>query len=81
MKKFKVTVQFDIKNPTVADCLMNNFDLDSMDDTGTVEMWYTSRGNKNSSAESAMRGMKQILNGFTNLKRGFKILSAKEIQQ
>ena len=81
MKKFKVTVQFDIKNPAVVNCLTNNFDLDGMDDNGTVEMWYTGKGNKNSSVESAMRGMKQLLNGFANLKKGFRILGAREIPQ
>lgn len=80
MKKFKVTVQFDLKNPKVVNCLMINFDLDNMDDSGVVEMWYTSRGNKNSNEETAIKGMKKILNSFPSLKRGFKILGAREVK-
>lgn len=79
MKKFKVKVQFDLKNPKVVNCLMVNFDLDNMDDNGVVEMWYTSKGNKNSTEETAINGMKKILNFYPSFKRGFKILGAREV--
>ena len=81
MKKYKVTVQFDLANQRVVDCLMNNFDLDNMDDDGVVEMWYTNKGNKTSTEETAIKGMKKILNSFVNLKRGFKVIGAREINQ
>lgn len=80
MKKFKVTVQFDLKNERVVNCLMVNFDLDNMDDNGIVEMWYTNKGNSTSTEESAMKGMRKILNSFPSFKRGFKILGAREVK-
>lgn len=80
MKKFKVTVQFDLKNERVVNCLMNNFDLDNMDDNGIIEMHYTSKGNANSNEQTAMNGMKKTLNSFVNLKRGFKIIDAREVK-
>lgn len=81
MKKFKVTVKFDLTNKKVVDCLMCNFSLDNMDDDGVVEMLYTSKGNKTSTEETAMKGMRKYLNFFESFKRGFQILSAREINQ
>lgn len=80
MKKFKVTVQFDLKNEKVVECLMNNFDIDNMDDNGVVEMHYTSKGNKNSTEQSARNGMKKKLSFFEGFKRGYKILGAREVK-
>lgn len=80
MKKFKVTVKFDLKNERVVDCLMANFDLDNMSDDGVVEMWYTSKGNSRSTEETAIKGMRKILNFFEGLKRGFVILGAREVK-
>lgn len=81
MRKFKVTVKFDLKNERVVNCLMINFDLDNMDDEGVIEMWYTSKGNSTSTEETAMKGMRKILNSFPSLKRGFTILGAREVQK
>lgn len=79
MKKFKVTVQFDLSKEKVVNCIMANFDYDKMDDNGIIEMIYTSKGNKNSTEETAIKGMKKTLNFFESFKRGYKILGAREI--
>lgn len=80
-RKFKVTVQFDLSKPAVCDCIMQNFDFSKMSDDGIIEMVYTSKGNKNSSEETAIKGMKQYLNWFEGFKRGYKILAAREIAE
>lgn len=80
MKKFKVTVQFDITNEKVVACLMNNFDYEKMDDNGVIELHYTSKGNKNSTEQSAINGMKRTLSFYEGFKRGYKILGAREVK-
>lgn len=80
-RKFMVTVQFDLNKPEVVNCIMQNFDFDKMSDDGIIEMFYTAKGNKNSSEETAIKGMKQYLNWFEGFKRGYKILSAREITE
>lgn len=80
MKKFKVTVKFDLTNEKVVNCIMNNFDFDKMDNNGIIEMTYTSKGNKNSTEETAIKGMKKYLNFFDGFKRGFTIISAREVK-
>jgi hypothetical protein len=80
-RKFKVTVQFNLNKPEVVDCIMQNFDFKEMSDDGIVEITYTTKGNKNSSEETAIRGMKQYLNWWDDFKRGYKILSAREITE
>ena len=76
-RRFKVTVRFDLKNEKVVNCLMNNFSLDEMSEDGTVEMSY--RGNSKSSEQTAIAGIKKILNTYESFKRGFQILGAREI--
>lgn len=78
-RKFIVTVKFDLTNEKVVNCIMNNFDYDKMNDDGVIEMFYTSKGNKNSTEETAIKGMKKYLNFFDGFKRGYTILGAKEI--
>ena len=80
-RKFKVTVQFNLNKPEVVDCIMQNFDFSKMNDDGIIELTYTAKGNKNSSEETAIRGMKQYLNWWEGFKRGYKILSAREITE
>ena len=80
MKKFLVTVQFDLTNERVVECLMSNFYLDKMDDNGVIEMHYTSKGNKNSTENSAINGMKKRLSFYEGFKRGYKILGAREVK-
>ena len=80
MRKFKVTVQFDLTNEKVVNCIMNNFDFDKMNDDGIIEMNYTCKGNKNSTEETAIKGMRKYLNFFEGFKRGFTIISAREVK-
>ena len=79
MRKFIVTVKFDLTNEKVVNCIMNNFDYDKMNNDGVIEMVYTAKGNKNSTEETAIKGMKKLLNFFESFKRGYTILGAKEI--
>lgn len=81
MKKFIVTVKFDLTNEKVVSCIMNNFDYDKMSNDGVIEMVYTAKGNKNSTEETAIKGMKKYLNFFEGFKRGYTILGAKEITE
>ena len=79
MKKFIVTVKFNLTNKEVVNCIMNNFDYDKINNEGIIEMIYTSKGNKNSTEETAIKGMKKYLNFWDSLKKGYTILGAKEI--
>lgn len=79
MRKFVVIVKFDLTNEKVVNCIMNNFDYDKMNNDGVIEMFYTSRGNKNSTEESVIKGMKRYLNSWESFKRGYTILGVKEI--
>ena len=81
MRKFIVTVKFDLSNERVVNCIMNNFDYDKMDNDGMIEMLYTSKGNKNSTEETAIKGMRKYLNFFESFKRGFTIIGAREIKE
>ena len=80
MRKFKVTVQFNLKNEKVVSCLMNNFDYDKINDDGVTELLYTAKGNKNSTEETAMKGIKRYLSFFEGLKRGYTIIKAREVK-
>lgn len=79
MRKFIVTVKFDLTNEKVVNCIMNNFDYEKMDNNGVIEMIYTTKGNKNSTEETAIKGIKKYLNFWESFKRGYTILGVKEI--
>ena len=79
MRKLMVTVQFDLTNKAVVNCLKLNFDYDKIDNNGVWEMTYTTKGNKNSTEETAIKGIKRELNLHKPLKNGYKILGAREV--
>ena len=92
MRKFTVTVQFNIKDKAVMKTLHLDFErvllpqfrnhyVMPVDENGVAEMHYTSNGNKNSSEESAVRGMKEYLRSWESFKRNYKILGAREITE
>lgn len=81
MRKFTVTVQFNIKDKAVMKTLHLDFEGMPVDENGVAEMHYTSNGNKNSSEESAARGMKEYLRSWESFKRNYKILGAREITE
>ena len=79
MRKFEVTIKFDITKKEVVETLKANFDDNFVDENGVAKFIYTKHGNCKSTEQTAINGTKQYFRFWKSFSRNYKILNAKEI--